>query len=548
MNDAFANVWSPEPPPTQPVCPTVGHKDIYVEIDYLNGFRPNDDAIKKVIRAFGNAPITTNTNTDEFNHLNGITLHLVVDEPLTHVPQLNIWQDPTSQCGTGDDCNSDNDFRHIKEGTLGSITDGHFGTASEHVSGGGTKLNMKHYVYHYGIFADSIGAPCGPSGIAEVRGNDFIVSLGCGFTEPAGSINEQAGTFMHELGHNLNLDHGGARSTNPPVSSTDYSMNCKPNYLSVMNYARQVPITPTSAIWDGNPATGLKSFLDYSAHGYNSAPGWSILDLKEGSPQDTPYLDERAGLITQNKQMTVYGNPSDSLNPVKISATRLSTDPPYPPPGYPGINWDGVDSMQTSVAQDANYLNTPSFNLVGGCQSSPGQLEKAFSDWNLLSLKFLFDADSRDGVGSDPRKLPELTPEILKDLRARVNQFTGPDPPINATGNSVFNLNATIPIRFQLRDVNGSFIDNATVMLIPEKISNNITGNSLEPLNGTFVPSFGNLFKYDITTNQYSYNWFPGNLTQGEYALKFVTNANSTNSSVLQGIGENGITVRVGLK
>ena len=39
---------------------------------------------------------------------------------------------------------------------------------------------------------------------------------------------DQAGTFMHELGHNLGLRHGG----------TDES-NYKPNYLSVMNYAFQ---------------------------------------------------------------------------------------------------------------------------------------------------------------------------------------------------------------------------------------------------------------------------------------------------------------------
>ena len=52
---------------------------------------------------------------------------------------------------------------------------------------GVTVLNMKHYVYHYGVFAHSIGILCGPSGMAELRGNDFIVSLGCGFTGTAGS-------------------------------------------------------------------------------------------------------------------------------------------------------------------------------------------------------------------------------------------------------------------------------------------------------------------------------------------------------------------------
>ena len=66
---------------------------------------------------------------------------------------------------------------------------------------------------------------------------------GFGGSDPAGGSvgtdDEQAGTFMHELGHNLNLAHGGASTL--AVGSSNYNMNCKPNYLSVMNYARQMP-------------------------------------------------------------------------------------------------------------------------------------------------------------------------------------------------------------------------------------------------------------------------------------------------------------------
>jgi hypothetical protein len=69
--------------------------------------------------------------------------------------------------------------------------------------------------------------PFAAGGSAEINGNDLIVSLGF-FTDFAMPINDEiwAGVLMHELGHNLGLEHGG--------SDCD---NYKPNYLSVMNYA-----------------------------------------------------------------------------------------------------------------------------------------------------------------------------------------------------------------------------------------------------------------------------------------------------------------------
>ncbi len=57
-----------------------------------------------------------------------------------------------------------------------------------------------------------------------------------------GSRGDQAGTFMHEFGHTLNLRHGGGDN-----------INRKPNYLSVMNYrfGWQACAVPTSAAGGG---------------------------------------------------------------------------------------------------------------------------------------------------------------------------------------------------------------------------------------------------------------------------------------------------------
>lgn len=91
--------------------------------------------------------------------------------------------------------------------------------------------------FHYALFGNSqnLNGSSGSSGIAELPGNDFLVTLGnwglhTGTTAATNAlINYQAGTFMHELGHNLNLRHGGFENDHR-----------KPNYFSVMNYLYQL--------------------------------------------------------------------------------------------------------------------------------------------------------------------------------------------------------------------------------------------------------------------------------------------------------------------
>jgi hypothetical protein len=80
-------------------------------------------------------------------------------------------------------------------------------------------------IFHYIIFAYENQMAAGQ---AEFEGNDVVIATGA---STAGSgvtqefINLQAAYFVHELGHNLGLRHGGFEDR-----------NYKPNYLSVMNY------------------------------------------------------------------------------------------------------------------------------------------------------------------------------------------------------------------------------------------------------------------------------------------------------------------------
>jgi hypothetical protein len=185
------------------------HKDKFVEIDFMEFHRPIDQAISNVITAFDNAPISNPDGTL------GIDLHLQVDEQVPHQDSIQ-WR-------SGFD----------------AIKNTNFGTATQRTDPNAANiLSAKMQAYHYSIFIHTYGNS-GSSGIAELPGNDFVVSLGApgwavdpitGHT--TGNLFQQDGTLMHELGHNLNLGHGGGDGH-----------NYKPNYLSVMSYAFQFPST-----------------------------------------------------------------------------------------------------------------------------------------------------------------------------------------------------------------------------------------------------------------------------------------------------------------
>ncbi|MHC5006673.1 MAG: hypothetical protein ACYTGF_04845 [Planctomycetota bacterium] len=120
--------------------------------------------------------------------------------------------------------------------------------------------------FHYSIHCHRFNDPDnGSSGIAELPGDDFIVSLGSGVTN-----SNVSKTTLHELGHNLSLRHGGFEN-----------LNFKPNYNSVMNYRYQFPGADITcdALGDG--------VLDYS-HGLNLVLDETGLRESEGVCGGTP--------------------------------------------------------------------------------------------------------------------------------------------------------------------------------------------------------------------------------------------------------------------
>lgn len=78
-------------------------------------------------------------------------------------------------------------------------------------------------IFHYVLLAHRYNGNSNSSGYAEIVGDDALVTLQC-----HGTVDNQARTIVHELGHNLGLHHGGYEACNG-----------KPNYNSLMNYRYQ---------------------------------------------------------------------------------------------------------------------------------------------------------------------------------------------------------------------------------------------------------------------------------------------------------------------
>jgi len=172
------------------------HKDIFVEIDYMNAHRPNQYALDSVIEAFRKAPVK---NPDM---VTGINLHLIVDEIVPYKEVLSSFSDAYT------------------------LKSSYFGTENERLDQ--KTVEAKKNVFRYCLSVDRIWfnpPDYNVPGVAEGNAcDDFIVAFGA-FSISTNTIKNQAALFMHELGHSLGLGHGGGDD-----------VNYKPNYLSIMNY------------------------------------------------------------------------------------------------------------------------------------------------------------------------------------------------------------------------------------------------------------------------------------------------------------------------
>ncbi len=328
------------------------HKDIFVEVDAMAGMVPQGASLDSVVAAFAKAPNNLVQNPDGQN---GIKLHCILDD--TTIPQAP-W--PTNWWDSFDAAK-----------TL------YFGSKPQRDSSNARNiLQAKNLVFRYCIFAHSgNGDDGGSAELAEGSGgNDFMVTLGLYRTSP-GTLDQQAGTFMHELGHTLGLRHGGGDNT-----------LFKPNYYSVMNY-----MWVTERDWQ-SPGSWK---LDYSRV---TLPRLVKYDLNE-----TIGLNPRPG--DYDITPIPFNDGEGNLHWAKLA------------PGT-AVDWDGNgDSTSVSVGADINYLVV-----------YPGSADilYGFTDWSHLVYNFRNSPNFAPGVHTQLLSL--LGEEISQTLSDSLDSFPPPRP------------------------------------------------------------------------------------------------------------------------
>ena len=338
-------------------------KDVFVELDYMTGRRLDQVAVQAAVDAFGRAPVPN------LNGVPGIALH--VDngvgsemDPGTH----ETWGARSRQdvIPTSTDLAPASGVAFDWAQTVDPLKPAHFDTPRKRI-------------FHYAISA--LDTPMSPGGRArgqaagDIAGSDFVLTMDPSvFSLTPEALRIQGGTFMHELGHNLGLRHGGGDGTAR-----------KPNYLSVMNY-----------VFQGSWLRQYSTFtLDYSR--FDMALDEAVLDEQRGFG----LTSGPAGFWTE------FGCPTGEQRQVVIGSEPLDW------------NCDDLTSPSLVVAD---------VNLSGAFENMPGHL-----DWPALRFAA---GEIGDGARVQLATTPGGDEPPFSEVLAAARRITGAVAPTPAASPS----------------------------------------------------------------------------------------------------------------
>jgi hypothetical protein len=328
------------------------HKDIFVEVDYMTGRKPDAKSLDEVRTAFRNVPNKYLNNPDGTNGINLVVTFEDMKSPIDNV----TWADPP-----------------WTEFLAAKAT--HFGTDKDREDPNWPNIReAKWLVYRYCIFANIFGTGDAGGTRATIDGdptNDFLVALGDLIPDPKGVMFESS-TFMHELGHSLGLQHGGGDTS-----------NYKPNYYSIMNYLY---------LWDlQDPPLGF--FVPKHTWKLNYSPA-PLATLNENS------LDESIGLDPPPGAYDVVEFPYSQNGKIAIGVLSSGT----------AVDWDG-NGDSTGMALGPVDVNV--FPSVRG--ASPGETLTSWADWPNLKYNFRVNG-LYQRRNEPPPPVALLRPSGTKDL------------------------------------------------------------------------------------------------------------------------------------
>jgi uncharacterized repeat protein (TIGR01451 family) len=400
------------------------HKDLFLELDYEAGQSPNRASIQAMKNAFAAAPLT---NPDGVNGVNAwIDTGNLVDGSAREGQAPNTCNDGINNGGAagGPTDGGDTDCVYVDASVedpaatncndnINNDGDALIDAADpdclvgDNLGGGsvvptvaacnldstfyaakGTNFNaaQRRWIFRYAVSLAL--APSCPSsgGWGEIGGNDFM------------DFNHDGGTILHELGHTLNLRHGGNEDN-----------NCKPNYVSGMNYDNQFGIQRVGGgtIIDYSPP---RRALNGSTRG--NAP---IANLVENDLDDGFVLD---GSDANNRY--VFVDPTGTKVPFNLNQ---------------GADWNSDADPPNESNQTINIDTNATGGGPAACANgSNNDTLEGFHDWNQISIPFRQFGDSADGA-INPVTTPEPTLSELLDLQEdldttdlQVSISDSPDP------------------------------------------------------------------------------------------------------------------------
>ena len=338
-NDGFPDVWEDDPLGVDLDCDGIIDVDptslnsnetqIFVEIDYLAQGPMGE--VHMPDTSVDGLPVVTTRFFEE-----GITLEYVVDDEIPHIDVIRFKDIPPTNPLT------------VEWEYFDALKRDYFDPAHRGL-------------YHYAIFGhkdqEAVG---GGTGTGELYGDDFVVVHHEG-TDPG----RDRRNFMHELGHNLGLNHGGFEK-----------FNHKANYQSIMNYTYQndllVPVN--------NPQISVP---DYSH--------WELWQLDEN------FLVESLGVNPPNTGDTADGwQPGDPIYFLRYDCQDSATG-----------NWSQVAVSPYGIKGDeaidfnCNGVIKPGFTTNADLEEQKPDgdivIHIGYDDWLNLNIGFLDKWSFRNG-------------------------------------------------------------------------------------------------------------------------------------------------------